>query len=478
MNTKFLSLAALAGLMASSCANDDVVMENSDPKGDAINFTASVGRPTRATEVKIDNLGSFGVYARTVENGIIGTTPVIGDEAPEIAKRSDKPNEATTWKLKKNIYWPLNAKNVLFWGFTSLLNETYKDANDKPVDVPLYDEATNTGGLCGSGKITFDSQTGPFLSKFTPKRAVHYTGEGAGKTFSEEYIDGSLQKDLVVAFTPADKPSSYIKLNFEHALSQVFIHAIGGQDQEARKVIVKGAWIVNVGSEANLSAAFQHNSGKYTCGHEWGNINTPVAYGSMFKNPIILDPAKEVSVLSPNNTGSLMVIPQSVPAWVGRQDGITFENAVVNDQAYIMLYCRIEMRHDLSDQNNTDDFVNSTPANDPNSNRHYHQLFPKTRNEKGDLIYDATKYGYTCVPVAIKWERGKKYKYTLNICTSETGGGVYPPILPPDAPEVPVPDDKVPGDPVLDAPISFSVSVSDWEQTWEEGKPGQIVDMD
>ncbi len=59
---------------------------------------------------------------------------------------------------------------------------------------------------------------------------------------------------------------------------------------------------------------------------------------------------------------------------------------------------------------------------------------------------------------------GKKYVYTLEFCGRNSGAGVYPPEpLPDGIPEGEKrPDDKRPGDPVLDDPITFSVTVSDW----------------
>ena len=95
---------------------------------------------------------------------------------------------------------------------------------------------------------------------------------------------------------------------------------------------------------------------------------------------------------------------------------------------------------------------------------HTHQLFPHTDKS------DENAYGYTCVPIEIDWQRGKIYKYVLDICGPSTGGGVYPPNLPDSIPPgITPPDGKVPGDPILDEPIKFQVSVSDWDDEWKNG---------
>ena len=94
-----------------------------------------------------------------------------------------------------------------------------------------------------------------------------------------------------------------------------------------------------------------------------------------------------------------------------------------------------------------------------------------SKNDAGDLIYDEKAYGYSCVPIEGNWEPGKKYVYTLEFCGKDSGGGQYPPEelpdgLPDDVP--PRPDDKKPGDPVLDDPIKFSVTVSDWQSNEDD----------
>ncbi len=89
-----------------------------------------------------------------------------------------------------------------------------------------------------------------------------------------------------------------------------------------------------------------------------------------------------------------------------------------------------------------------------------HQLFPVSTK------YNAEEYGYTCVPLTIDWEPGKKYIYSLEFCGTNSGAGVYPPKPGDGFPTdnvVEAPADKE-GHNVLTDPIKFSVSVSGWTE--------------
>ncbi len=100
-----------------------------------------------------------------------------------------------------------------------------------------------------------------------------------------------------------------------------------------------------------------------------------------------------------------------------------------------------------------------------------HQLFPALQ----DNTYDPTAYGYTCVPVGFDWKPGLRHIYTLNFLGSNAGAGQYPPEDHPefttDVTVVPTPDDKEPGDNVLDNPITFTVDVAGWKNATEDPTP-------
>ncbi|MGI6794230.1 fimbrillin family protein, partial [Bacteroides sp. KG68] len=75
-------------------------------------------------------------------------------------------------------------------------------------------------------------------------------------------------------------------------------------------------------------------------------------------------------------------------------------------------------------------------------------------------------YAYSAVAINTKWEPGKKYIYTLTYGAGDGngGGGIVPPNQGNPDPDNPVdptePQDPTPhnpGDPILDAPIKFTV---------------------
>jgi hypothetical protein len=70
------------------------------------------------------------------------------------------------------------------------------------------------------------------------------------------------------------------------------------------------------------------------------------------------------------------------------------------------------------------------------------------------------------VPIDTDWKAGKKYVYNLEFCGVSSGAGLYPPTVTEPFPlenvVTTLPDGKNIGDPVLDDPISFTVTVDDW----------------
>ena len=70
---------------------------------------------------------------------------------------------------------------------------------------------------------------------------------------------------------------------------------------------------------------------------------------------------------------------------------------------------------------------------------------------------EIVEFGWAAVPVAVNWERGKKYIYTLDF---SEGVGIQDP------------EDNKPGAPIIGDGIKFSVSVTDWaEQNYNPTVP-------
>ena len=148
-----------------------------------------------------------------------------------------------------------------------------------------------------------------------------------------------------------------------------------------------------------------------------------------------------------------------------------FENP--NSGAYILLLCRVEAWHNgqIHQGESIGDLIDTSSQ----AGMHIHQLFPITET------YNSEAYGYTCVPVDFDWKPGTKYIYNLEFCGHGSGAGVYPPNdfknitnLPKDNNYITdIPSGKHPGNPVLDNPISFKVTIDSWTA---ENSDGEVND--
>lgn len=449
-----LTVALVTGAMSfTSCTSDIEVDKNVDPAGNAITFATSVGHTTRAEETTRNNLGNFAVVARGMHHdGILYDTYLIGSSTGgDIARREGTSN---IWKLDHSVYWPATLNKVLFYAYTAL--------NEDDGDV------TN---VLGTGPVLGFNGDNPYIDNFKPLKA----------TAPDNNIkaDGKDQDDLLVAYTAQEKSKSEtnVNLNFKHALTQISIKArqTGKLDTDHRIVRIKGAWIVNAAASGKLTATSTKSGDdqdtEYTYTDSWTPTGTDT-YGSVWKDVVQLDKDNPSDLL---RSISLMLIPQDLKAW-------DYENDETNAKkgAYILLLCRVELLHDGSTHPGADlgDIgIEGT--------QHLHQLFP-VNTEK----YDATEYGFACVPLSSKWNTegiGKHYTYNLNICGSGTGAGKYPPADEAEALAALIPSGfgisvvlnnpdvtgKNAGDNVLDEPIQFTVNVDPWE-TSGDWKPGDI----
>ncbi len=477
MKFRFIPVMMLAAGLATSCANEEVVEVNTDPTGSAISFSPRVGRATKATETTISNLGNFAVVARGVHpHGDVYSNFLIGDEnGGKLARRPDNVSVTTgVWTLEDNVLWPSSIDNMLFWAYTA--SNTTSDQMK--------------GNLLGGAKFSFIENT-PKISGFVPKKADLTKG---GESY---YFDGVNQEDLMFAFTcqKRTQSASNVPLNFQHALTQISIEAKSAEKSASdhRIVKIKGAWIVNAMDKGDLAGDFKWDNSKKeaTSDPDWTasfSSNDITAYGSFYKEEQLLDNGtKTIDLLKSGSKQkpSLMLIPQDFKAWNAQASA---ENIGKNTNGvYIMLLCRVELRHDGSTHSGNDG-ANDDVFIDNDNNKHYHQQFPVNKDHK----YKAKEYGFVCVPITAPkttvddievkgWQMGTKYKYTLDICGAASGAGIYPPdfdeniynkLLPSDYADYLTigtrPTDKNVGDPVLDSEIKFTVSVNEWGE-WISG---------
>lgn len=455
----------MGALLATSCANEELVDANPDVQGNAIQFRTLVGH-SRATETTVTNLGDFAVVAKGIHpHGGVYSNYLIGS-----ANGGDKAirDENNIWKLESKVYWPTSTPSAIFWAYTtSQMNGENK--------TPILPEGVSFG---------FDANgTTPTISNFKPSKADISQASDNGY-----WNDGTNQSDLLVAFTQQDRATdaSNVSLNFEHALSQIDIQAASNEKltSDHRIVRIKGAWIVNSNNKANLSAGFEFDNSTQIAkaNTEWGafSLDGFSAYGSFYTTPIILEKPDETKKLLGT---SLMIIPQTLTEWNKKAEGSD------NHGAYILLLCRVELEHDGA-KHSGDDNANADVYIDEANSKHYHQQFPVNAEDK----FNAAEYGFVCVPVNSTWERGKKYLYTLDICGATTGAGIYPPDLAetdfssliPAGNEFNFFDKKYTlkivgrdadktgknvGDAVLSEPIQFSVDVTPWDENrgWASG---------
>lgn len=369
--------------------------------GPEITFNTNV---SRAQNISEKNLNSFNVWA---------FSDITESAAFIDGLTATKVNGKEYFAFDHSIFWPSDVQTLNFWAVSGAKKESISKNNKKLS-----------------------------ISNFTPD------------------IDPLKQQDLIVAYTSANRLSgTSVSLSFHHALSQIVVRATEGiEGDESKSITIKGAWIVNPAASGNLSSDNGVNL-------VWNPSSTKATYGMQYAEAKKLDhtstslfnfdPSKDDITKAQSN---LLLVPQQLTGWTGDEDS---DNKLKG--AYILLLCRVEATHDgaYHEGETTDPSIKSDEEND----KHTHQMFPYTGN------FDPNEYGYSCVPVDTKWEPGKRYIYNLSFCGATSGAGIYPPTDHPTV-EPENPDDKYienppigkePGDPVLDNPITFTVTVVDWE---------------
>lgn len=409
-------------LIAASCSNDFTEQVN---QGAEIGFNASVGGPTRATEVVLSTLGDFKVHAHSVShNGDIYETPLIDNMT---AKKSQ--TVENLWALDgAQVYWPSDVPSIKTWAYY-------------PADL--------TGVT-----MNYANQN---IANYSPKKSA----DAANKN------DGAVQQDVLVAYTNAERSNgTSIDVTFKHALCHVGVYAKKGTSGN-KNVFIKGAWIVNVKSSNTL--AFDTDKSVWSW-NTFADDATKTVYGYEFPDGAELHSADRPLLSVNNANSSLMLLPQKLDKW---DLASTDKEVNAAKGAYIVLLCRVEAVHEGTiHDGGTDDGIKIEDG------KHIHQMFPYTKN------FDENEYGYTCVPIDTEWKMGKKYIYTLEFCGAHSGAGIYPPTadivasLPSSNGEFKyiqtLPDGKKIGDAVLDNPISFKVKVDVWgtDDEWTEGNVG------
>ncbi len=375
---------------------------------------------------------------------VLGLTSCSNDEMRDVnrgraidfrAETASRATESTAANLQ-NFYATAYNGNAVYDGFAeelftktdgyfySVTNHFWPENENQVLSFIAYAPATtaNGGVLNGDLKLTHSGLT---LTGFAPR------------------YDISKQIDFVHATATGSKKANEkigVGLVFNHALTQIEIKAKNGG---FNKYTIAGVKIVGAFNGADYDMA----KGWATTGKNKGSYK--ITYDT---NPIVLQAtSSEVSLMG--DAGTAMLVPQQLTAWDTKDENNTAGGA----------YLAIKLN--LKDADGK-------------------LLFPK------DDFEDA--YGWVAVPIDTKWEAGKKYIYTLDFSTGagvvapSTGGdNKFDPGLPGDENDKDHPkndddpnnddgdeDEKnpggtgeeapVPGDSVIETPIRFSVTVTNW----------------
>ena len=232
------------------------------------------------------------------------------------------------------------------------------------------------------------------------------------------------QKDYVAAYLEnMDKTTSAMRADLRHVLSSVEIWA--KNTNGAFKYKVKGIRICGVNEDATIDLStlnednFTVGNGSQKRNYEL-RYNTPVTLGSKAQSIMDKDESKNATnaILPPQTGGT---------AWNGSETSATAGD-------YVGSYISV--------------LINLTAMAGAN-------IYP------AGSTADNETYGWVSVPVAFKWESGKKYVYTLDF---SDGAGQVDPTDPGDAV---IPDDNVDpakAKPVLGGLIKFGLKVTEWNK--------------
>lgn len=401
-----LGIAAMATAVLAGCSNDEVVESY---RGEEISFKTRIA--TRAQEIATTaDLSKFYVWGDAQ-----GYPEFFLNQG--VATRRENSNTYDLRTADENkVYWPSGVEYIDFWAYG-------------PTDIGVTANVTRT-----------DKR----LKGFKPEAN---TTEG-----------GKNHKDLIVAHRLAHHTSTSganVDLTFYHALSGITLNLQSGDKTKIMRL--KGAWFVNARSQGDLF----YDADATNPVINWELENSTATYGVNINGEYVH--TSPVCKALDKGTTDLMLIPQQT-------DMLEFSNgSVQTDGSYILLLCQI-----ISEHNGATHTDESTAAEGDNAT-HYHLLFPETDAVYSSLDEVPARYAYTCVPVDFKWEPGMRYNYTLTFCGANSGGGLYPPTdLPDGLPEVDdntiigIPDGKKPGYPVLDNPITFTVHIDTWEDSYND----------
>lgn len=226
------------------------------------------------------------------------------------------------------------------------------------------------------------------------------------------------QKDYVAAYVESNKTNAAIQADLQHILSQIEIQAKSGNTSYSYEI--SGVRIGKISSTGNYT--FPTLAEKFGT---FADLSDSKTYEYAIANPVTLNTANggTIASLKVADLGNAMLIPQTLTAWDGANDGT---NAGGNQ--YISIKVKI------------------------------------TKNGETNPYYN----GWAAVGVSGAWTAGNKYIYTLDLTN---GAGKVDPDGPgPDQTEKP----NQPGEDIMGDQIKFTVNVVEWNDVFNGTANGDI----
>ena len=249
--------------------------------------------------------------------------------------------------------------------------------------------------------------------------------EQAVKDFTPKDKVGE-QMDIVAAYNTGTKETSAatgVDMKFTHQLAQIEVQA-SNEDATTFNIEVLGVKLGRIPAKSTLTFPTSVNG--------YGTWSTPTdkkSYGIKTTTPLTLDGTMRNIMFGSDNW---LMIPQQLTGMAMDASGSD------NGGAYIAVLCRI-------------------------TDRTGNAVFPTIKAGE-----PTQKYAYTAVSIPTKWEAGHKYTYKLKFFGANGGAGTVDPdpTNPQDPTDTDVDTDplpgKNPGDPIIDSPITFNVSIENW----------------
>ena len=296
-NIFYVALAAMT--LATSCSQDE--LQSSQAAQCEINFNASMGLKSRATETDATKLQSSCFY---VSSFVLNKENYMKDVKYTYADQK----------------WSSPTGETYFWPVSETLNfYAYAYGHES-------DQATLTG-------VTIN-KTEQKIENFSPATGSESEGSKA---------DASKQKDLIYAAvtgSKADNGENGITLTFKHALSEISVKALNSNT--AYKVEVKGVKLGNIISQGTFKFPTA-SDGSASNNGEWTNTNTTTAYETDYDSKTLGSDAVFV-----DNEQPFMLIPQQCAK--GTKSGETTTSQYSNGH-YIALNVSIAMKSGNSEYN-------------------------------------------------------------------------------------------------------------------------------